>query len=459
MLLLLILLFSRAFGSDQSDDESSEEVDHLQELMLACFDSANPRVIQGGSLVVSGIDGYRDVRLTLDVGITQAKDSCRLEWVVADPQSGHPKGDIESVTVSEREPVHTLYDSLTEEFPTGIVIHMYLETAIAARYLQIEQFHPNNLVSGKFVRTIVWNLSDAFAALFDRDLMTIIWDDYSSNRELYWLKKGTGLTYFEGEWDLQYECILDVEPAEQMKMLRISREAQNFPASMAFAHNEWPNFPGFQPILSIHYADQSQRIFKFDQRFIGQMMIYRAEKEEDWGTMTIRDVLQEFIPRWEEASELYSYRQKTVLAENTFMYFFQNHPNFTTLASHVLFGYDENCASMRGFPLQRTNDPELTFAFTYPHHENMAVEAGPLAPPALPAATDAATGQHNIMVESEIQQGTAPIDRGTTIEKEVMACFINNIYFTFFTFCFVIIILHFLCKKSESKPFDRYTEI
>ena len=53
---------------------------------------------QGASLVVSGIDGDRDVRLTLDVGITQAKDSCRLEWIVADPQSGHPKGDIESVT-------------------------------------------------------------------------------------------------------------------------------------------------------------------------------------------------------------------------------------------------------------------------------------------------------------------------------------------------------------------------
>jgi len=456
MLLLLLFIFSWGSASDEESDDL--EVDHLQELMLACFDSANPRVIQNATFVVRGIDGYRDVRLTLDVGITSAKDSCRLEWVVADPYTGHPKGDIESFTVSERDPVHTLYDSLTGQFPTGIVINIWLETTIGGYYLQLEQFHPNNLVSGKFVRSIVWNICDAFGALFDRDLMTIIWDDYSSNRELYWLKKGTGLTYFEGEWDLEYECILDVEPPEREEMLRISREAQTFPATMALFRNEFPTFPGFQPILGIDYGNQNQRIFTFDQRFIGQMMIYRAEKEEDWSTMTIKDVLQEFIPRWEDASELYSYREMTKLAENTFMYFFQNHPNFTILASHVLFGYDENCASMRGFPQQRVNDPELTFTFTYPQPQDMDAAIGPLPPPALPMI--------NLPHGLEIQVGMKYIDQEAAIEEHVIASFDNKLHYIFFTFSFVMLLAFmrkytetFMCKYIESKPFDMYIEI
>merc|ERR550517_1129912 len=78
--------------------------------------------------------------------------------------------------------------------------------------------------------------------------------------------------------------------------------------------------------------------------------------------MTIRQVLNEFIPLWLH-DERYTQFDIQLLAQNTFMYFFRNHPNFTDfLAGQVLTGYDQACSSMTGFP----GDPEIadiTFEF------------------------------------------------------------------------------------------------
>merc|ERR1740123_991776 len=65
--------------------------------------------------------------------------------------------------------------------------------------------------------------------------------------------------------------------------------------------------------------------------------------------MTVRDALNEFIPRWRNNAG-YTAAQIQSIAQNTFMYFFRHHPEFHLLAMQVLNGYDQSCSSMTGYP-------------------------------------------------------------------------------------------------------------
>jgi len=58
----------------------------------------------------------------------------------------------------------------------------------------------------------------------------------------------------------------------------------------------------------------------------------------------------------------YTVEQITNLSQNTFIYFFRNHPNFTSLARQVLAGYDRGCETLSGYP---HSSDGLEFDFTY----------------------------------------------------------------------------------------------
>lgn len=255
--------------------------------------------------------------------------------------------------VSDWSPVQKIYDS---SFPTEIKIRV--EVARVA----ILSLHPNGLVSGKFIKAIVHDLAEAWTDTFNGDCYTVVEEDYSSNRELYWLWKGEGETYFEQEWELEYDCVSILSLPDQLAYRAMAAAAQDFPATLALRRDEFPNFEGYQPM---EYTEDEA--FMFDPKFIASLELYREGKGPmAFQDMTIRQVLREFMGTWRvQPVGIYTLPEITMLARNTFMYFFRNHPNFTALARRVLHGFDIDCIRLTGIISNKSSQADLIYDFTW----------------------------------------------------------------------------------------------
>merc|ERR1719471_1349524 len=193
----------------------------------------------------------------------------------------------------------------------------------------------------------------------------LLLNDNSDARELYWLEKQEGLTYYEAIWGLQYNCLsLRLSPQMRVQFSIDSSQAFHEPAFAPLTDLTW------RPIRKAAPSDLSQPYFNWSEEFksIIQQWI-NTETEENLSSFSIGEALDYFIPFWsqEYGEDLAMYHE---LAQNTFVFFFRKHPYFDALARHVLTDYDKSCQLMTGFPTVRHPDP-FTFVSKFHFHANM----------------------------------------------------------------------------------------
>merc|ERR1712079_671873 len=110
----------------------------------------------------------------------------------------------------------------------------------------------------------------------------------------------------------------------------------------------------FLPEQGANFEEDEDNIFILEVEFREEVLAYYNSKSfAELQTMTIRQALNEFIPRWSE-SDRYTNYYKQILAQNTFIYFFRNYQHWNQIARQVLSNYDWDCNSMRGYPEDST---------------------------------------------------------------------------------------------------------
>lgn len=381
MLFLLVLVWLYFYSFCLAAEMHMDD-DDLDVLFRVCFDMHYQRRPEGihpqGLFTVHGIDGNREVTLTFKVETGASGLACTLEWVQDDVHPENSKGSIRTVRISDNAAVDPIYDD-SSQFPTEI--RMTLLNVISSDesefdFIIIRSLHPNGLVSGKFIKDFLIFLEERYRHNNEIGMLAVIQQDFSNIRELYWLWKGEGRTYFEQEWNLEYDCLTTLPDEERVEFLQLSAGALDFPAMIALNQNEFPHFTGYSPVPQPTNEDSEPTTFTFNQKFVGSLELYRMTKPEGaFQTMTIRDVLQEFIPTWTVGSDgVFTQEEITMMARNTFVYFFRNHPNFTSIAKQVLYGYDQDCDSMTGL-LPETIPRD--FDFTYQGIDPQAPVVGP----------------------------------------------------------------------------------
>jgi len=400
----------------------------LRQLIMWCFlPGQDPYLRERATLTVRGIDRDNDVGIPFDASIKFSQRGfqqyCDLEWMHL------YDGDLSNFKSSDGSTLQLTDPSQ----PTEIKISIQVQRIV------IESLHPNGLVSGKFIKAFAYDLATAWTTVFHSACYTVIENDYSSVRELYWLWKGQGKTYFEQEWGLEYDCVSTLPLPEQLAYKQMAAAAQDLPAILALGQNEFPNFRGYKEIeFDLEYS------FPFDTRFIGALELYRQQKgPAAFEHMTIREVLREFMGTWTvEPEGMFTRPDITMLARNTFMYFFQNHTNFTDLARRVIQGMDSDCQRLSGIISNRSlEDVDRMYEIT-------------IRPP---------PGRHENSGGAGSSYG--PLTQNSQAES-VVASHHMNILYTYFTFPFFIMIIFILVAfwsimdtGKETPHFDMYLEL
>lgn len=276
------------------------------------------------------MDEFRFVDVTFEVSGAERSLHCSMDW----GNGLIPKGKIVSVNRQTNGPIPSQYD-----MPSIDGIHMNIYRGHRARW-NLVGLYPCNLVSGKFMRSLISQGLAELRRFLQLDYIPVVLFDHSSNREMYWLEKGKGLTYYEGVWNLEYECLTKLGEERYREFRLISAQADKFLMSQMFPHNSFGEFENTN-----HH---------FDNLFKRSVFDYIARIDQrNISNMTIREVLNEFIPLWRNGN---NYGESTLrqLARNTFVYFFNNHPQFDMLCMQVLSGAYNDCRKMTGVPIDST---------------------------------------------------------------------------------------------------------
>merc|ERR1719350_1474211 len=148
--------------------------------------------------IVAGVDDFRNVELTFEVSGAERSLHCSLSWQT---NQYNPHGSIKSTRRDNNEPVE-----LKDDVPALLGVFMNVYRGSRARWT-LTGLYPGGLVSGRFIRSfIVQGLSELQTSLNVENIPLTLFD-HSSNRELYWLENASGKTYYEGEWNLRYDCL------------------------------------------------------------------------------------------------------------------------------------------------------------------------------------------------------------------------------------------------------------
>lgn len=323
-------------------------------LLKRCFDPetiAKRGHIKNKIFAVRGNDGIRLVEIQFVVNGNGVM--CELKWKL------NEQGSVQSFLASNNQPVQP---ADMGRQPTGVTLQIFGRAPSGGAtkiggfkpYITVEDLFPSMTMNGKFVRSIVFQLQSAYTNIFQMPMYTKVDEDFSDIRESYWLQKGRGKTYFESVWNLEYECLLYMSPAQRTQSRQISSASYDIPANTAF------DIQGYEQVEGVD-ADQLidedvDAVHIFDPIFIQTMDSYKAEKGPtfDYSTVTIRDCLNEFLVRLVTVPLNADPYWHQILHQNTFMFFFRGHPQFRDIARQVLHGYDTDCNSMKGAPY----DPE-----------------------------------------------------------------------------------------------------
>jgi len=336
-------------GGSSAAPGMAQGVAGISNMLKSCFDSeviSRNGIPKKAKLIVRGNDGGRLVEIEFQVdgdGI-----SCQLIF-------RHNKvGSIRSLTLDSSQEIHAVYYG---NLPTAIELKIYgrqdpnAPFYVRKPHVLIETLNPNAFTNGKFIRSLVNQIETTYEQIFERQMYTEVDFDYSVTRESYWLKKGTGKTYFEGVWGLEYNYLLDMRPLQRARLLQISEDADQMPAQVAFA------FEGYDPIQGTQHNqlidEDPESVHVFHPRFVAMMEQYKAEKLQAGlnSSVTVRHCINEFVPRLSALPE-YSIDPywHQIFSQNTFMYFFRGHSHFDRIAKQVLSGYDSLCYKLRGPP-------------------------------------------------------------------------------------------------------------
>lgn len=379
--------FSAAGPSDLSPDQFPRSfqspINGLQELLRSCFDKNFNAILgapKNARFTITAIDDFRHVMLTFKVVGTSDASKCSLIWDNSSPELGSIRsvynagygtsgdGPLGGQDIPMDETGFNLYGMIFGQ--TGIQIDIYNKDF---PHWELINFYPSNLVSGRFLRSfIVQGMkehSDMVSTLSNNVQVFLRVVDSSLIRELYWLESGTGKTYFEAVWTLEYDCIIGRYGSNRHLFHQVSLKCRDKLAILALSTRT------FDPIRRA-FPGMNSPIQRFSTSFGLELQRWvQSKSDEQISTMTIRDAIEDFIPRWKNSGR-YDKMEEQTLAQNTFMFFFKVDPDFEMIARQVLLHYDETCNTMSGVP---TDDDPRDFHFSYEDSPN-SPQQDPLQP-------------------------------------------------------------------------------
>jgi len=328
--------------------------EEIERLLQSCFDKKT--IAEQGSVTrrlftIKGRDDFRYVELTFQVTGDIFGRHCSLEWDasgIAELNSGK----LISVYHATGEPVKPTTSHPANEFVAiGIDIYNF-----PVPHWELGCLYPNGLVSGKFIKSFIVKAMSIHRKMLPEIPLQFMLSDQSQIREIYWLEKGRGKTYYQRVWNLEYECLKERYGTGLNDFLLKSAMADLAPAHIALRDQN------FEPI-PLPQARHEFDVLFFSKRFIRELQEWNATKtEQQIANMNIRQALNDFIPRWKRPGNGLSESMKASLAKNTFIYFFRNHPDWDALARQVLLNYDSSCIYMAGMPVDSRPMP-MTFSY------------------------------------------------------------------------------------------------
>eukprot|EP00493_Phyllostaurus_siculus_P021390 UN21717 len=148
--------------------------------------------------------------------------------------------------------------------------------------------------------------------------------DHSPLREIYWLMKGIGKTYYEATWRMQYECMrLRLNESQRHSLQQVGMDVMTHPVKNYIINRV------YQPIKNAWNWEQQMRHYSD---------MFRTEMDEwfpdgrEFGEMTVSAALNEFMQQWKSKKDpnddsklLYNAPDQVLLAQDTFVFFFRFH--------------------------------------------------------------------------------------------------------------------------------------
>jgi len=352
--------------------------DGVSELLKSCFDSTLLEFVgppKNAQFTIKARDEFRDVELIMIVTGDSLGNRCKLEW------DGWlvPCGKCKSVNHETGQPVPVLathmgpltFAATLVQHMAGITIEIY---GGENPHWELTTYSPNNLMSDNFMKSFIAQGLAIHSKILGGKRVFLRLSDLSPSRELYWLEKQTGRTYFEDVWNLEYECLIARMDAKTRKSF-YERSRVSYQATAMLALSD----ATFGPIKNAWSWEHPVSDFSAQFKLEIQTWLRKKGYPEDTAglaSMNLVVALGDFIPQWRE-NPAYSQLQQVKLAQNTFMFFFRHHPNFDILARQVLYGYDDTCIFMTGIP---RDDLPYKFEFEYSMESDPDVAKEDMAP-------------------------------------------------------------------------------
>jgi len=238
----------------------------------------------------------------------------------------------------------------------GEYVHQKAVLSISIAYdgcWEVNDMYLNKLVSMDFVKSFLvqgMRAHQEFNPNINTRLRTM---DRTNERELYWLERRTGRTYLQGEWDLEYDWLLDFNIDDYHIFHHKILHSFDMPAMNAIYDSS------FDPPLHFHGT-----FLPFGDTFQEELRAYNATKtQEELDNMTVGMIIDEFVPRWSQNSR-YDTMSKQLLAQNTVVYFFRHYEHAEDVFDLVLNEYSPSpyVNLMTGSPRDYVN---INFLFYY----------------------------------------------------------------------------------------------
>jgi len=359
-------LVDRGDGYTEQGFDIRYEIPQMERLIRSCFDPIYIKIEgppKNSHFTLRAIDDWRNVSLTFLVNGDAEGRKCTLTW----DDWLYSLGKISSKLIETEDPVpripYIIESGSTRYEMAEITIDIYHKGNFP--HWELTSLYPANLVSGSFVRSFISQAMLYHQQLLPGQEIKLLLNDNSDARELYWLEKQEGLTYYEAVWGLQYNCLaLRLSPQMRVQFSIDASQAFHEPAFAPLTDLTW------RPVRKAAPSDPSQPYFQWSEEFKSVIQQWiDSETDENLGSFSIGEALDYFIPFWsqEYGDDLAMYHE---LAQNTFVFFFRKHPYFDALARHVLTDYDKSCQLMTGFPTVRDPDP-FKFVSKFNFHANM----------------------------------------------------------------------------------------
>jgi len=334
----------------------------LLQMLNDCFDIETLKkngVPRNAEFGISGKDDFRNVNITFTLDSQQSLTMCKLEWTETFSKM-YGRGKIISTRLDNGQPVENnmLSKRYYAEDLTGVEILIHGEYPYSWK---VGILYPNNLVSGRFIRAFmnegIKAHTDSLTRLekFRGDKVSIILSDTSTIRELYWLEKGHGKTYYQKVWELEYTCLVeDYSTRLEAYYQRIQTLDKITPAHHVLLHADWS-----------YLQNAQQENIVFEKEFIREVTRWNATKTfAEIHSMTIRQAIDGLLPGLKRVTATDEYNFRQVLFQNLVVFFFRKDPDWDIIARQVIYGFDDDCTQMYGFPPDEESPTDFTFTYT-----------------------------------------------------------------------------------------------